>query len=787
MPRVQALIVIALLLAIVATTAIAFGVGAEVPRLLVTEIEGDESVVAAPDAEDRTRATDALGDRRAVEAASPDEIHAVTGHVVDASGRAIRGATIREPAFGAEAAHAAAACVSDHEGTFRYMPSAAGQLRIEVAADGFVTEVRQLRGRDEPFDAGQIVLIRGPEGRGMVTDAAGVPIGDVEFAMRSVAARDRQVLRVRADAGGRFVTPRLAPGTHQVTFAAPFDRRFEVTIPTDADAVAFDFSVPRPGAALRGVVVDDRGDPIGGAQVRIRGWKPPRREATTSTAPTGRFALFTSAPFAGGVELAAAADGHDPALLSFVDDGRSERRVVLRRGFRFAIDVRDEAGVPIERYGVDLYAASGGRPLAPRSSRRTHPGGRFGLTLPRGEYLCVIRPHGRALVPTEVFAVDLTERDWSGVVVPEPGREVEFRNHLSDTTTVKKATLIVHADPTVEPKFREPIPYLTATILDGHVRVRLPERRLLRLRVEGAFPAYERDRFVVTQPRESIVVPNGAVVVGQFEPRTSGRVLLTNVADERVIWPPEKSQARWMFVDELGRFRMHGVPDGDWDVRLHPSLWPAPEPMKVGRRLLSLRSGETRHVVCDGNVGVPAIVVAMPRVDGQLHPRELVDVHAISSEATGAVTVWTRRLMTSFDGKLRYRGPSTRLVLELEVDVTDAEGRRIGPLRTAARPNLIPADRSLQFTDVTTAPLTIHLVDEQGAPVAGRVLALSTGIGNAPPLLLPRTDVHGRITVRGVPVGMLDILDAGAGRGPRALGQVWHDVAALEHRVKLEP
>lgn len=228
-----------------------------------------------------------------------------TGLVVDADGKGVAGALVRvitpgQPGYshlrGPDA-------YAGTDGAFRLpglLPD--GSYELSVTHAGFAPQRAVLRtspaGR--PSRPHRIVLTRGQTVTGKVVDEDGRPLSGAGLALHSLSRLEEERVGVHAlsDATGGFALRPVTPGTfllnvEKAGFPPLID---DLVVP--AGAAVLDLGTLRleRGAALAGLVVDELGKPVPGAEVRCY-WETgaPRRDGTPSTVQPPTTSVFTDA------------------------------------------------------------------------------------------------------------------------------------------------------------------------------------------------------------------------------------------------------------------------------------------------------------------------------------------------------------------------------------------------------------------------------------------------------------------------------------------------------------
>jgi hypothetical protein len=192
----------------------------------------------------------------------------------------------------------------------------------------------------------------------------------------------RRSRSARSDAHGRFRIPGLAPGTYWIG-----ERQVEVE--SGGPPIELTIARPAPETAIRGIVVDGRGERIGGAIVSAG-------ELVTRTDSYGRFAL--EEPGAGRHDLDVAHESagiatgpvFEPAVVRGVAAGTDDLVVRVSRGPALRGRVLRADGAPASGARVVVLPAEPPEGRAQRpvtAGDRTDPDGRYELRgVPGGRF-----------------------------------------------------------------------------------------------------------------------------------------------------------------------------------------------------------------------------------------------------------------------------------------------------------------------------------------------------------------------------------------------------------------
>jgi len=299
----------------------------------------------------------------------------------------------------AEAAPAPKQFRTDDKGSFRVTGLPAGRLVVVATHPDFA------RGASEPMQVAAgaevrvtVVLSRGVEVRGRVTDERGDPIANAELTGDGTAL-------ATTDARGEWDIAHVARPMTLTVRAPGYLPATRAVSPSERGP--FDVTLRRAEGRLAGEVVDDRGAPVSAARVEIAAPPMPVRWVTTDRA--GRFDADGLGP--GPYRVVVAHADFAPATFDAVAP-TSEARFALVPGGGIEGEVRDArlGGVPA---GLRLELAAGGKTqLVPVQA------GRFSVTaLPVGRATLTASAPGYVTATRDVDVVggdrlhDVTVRD----------------------------------------------------------------------------------------------------------------------------------------------------------------------------------------------------------------------------------------------------------------------------------------------------------------------------------------------------------------------------------------
>ncbi|MDA1223069.1 MAG: carboxypeptidase-like regulatory domain-containing protein [Planctomycetota bacterium] len=332
----------------------------------------------------------------------------IAGVVVDDRGVPIAGAKVgvertRELAPGVQfqSVDTDSQVETDENGYFMVSGVEQASASLIAEADGHAKESR----RDIELGDGNVVFRLERLGRitGVLLDTEGRPLAGSQ-----ISVPGREVIPVDTDAEGKFTLEDVRPGS--VSLQATGDKHLPVegyTLHVVAGATLTDVTLrAETGAVLAATVVDASGQPVSGAQVRVR---------SVPAVDTGPSPAGMARAVARSIRL-----GGDEGGAIQVFDGSEE----LRRAKTDANGVARISGLPT---GPVRVSASG---------KADAPARPVDLTIPRRgtvETILSLRPAGRVRVRVEDAMGEVVDGARFSVRGPEGGAEEELKSHRGTT------------------------------------------------------------------------------------------------------------------------------------------------------------------------------------------------------------------------------------------------------------------------------------------------------------------------------------------------------------------
>lgn len=338
----------------------------------------------------------------------------VGGVVRDQQGQPLAGAGVQltfeshdpEGANRTAMAYGSAETGADGRWTFAGAPADPRRVGVHVHHPDVVLRSahHQLEpGGFEPMNDKALVTVvtHGVPVPGVVLDEQGKPVADAEVTPDSFGVTSV----VRADDRGRFTLRGVAPGRRQLAARAPgfAPQLLDVTVAEPpADAAPVEFRLAK-GVALRGRVVDDRGEPVAGAAVGVHRWRDGNVLSLVGTGvktgDDGRFTWADAPP--DPLALKVYKEGFDRLEgVPATPGGPGEVTLTIRRPVVLRGRVRDnDTGAAVEKFNVQYRANR--KDGSSVGSSRDGAGGAFEVAFPdRGETYAV-RVEADGYLPAE--------------------------------------------------------------------------------------------------------------------------------------------------------------------------------------------------------------------------------------------------------------------------------------------------------------------------------------------------------------------------------------------------
>lgn len=355
---------------------------------------------------------------------------------------------------------AAAHALTDAEGRFR-LPCAlteGSKLQMRVWREDLLLRISVFGPfpRPQEVDLGELQMHTGVRVATRVVDQRGQPVAGVVVSMtdanafqrRSELLKESTGYSVRSAADGSITWPgALAPGRYNVWWyedSIPPERsRSEVFIPEDRASLENELVYPIEDErqAIRGVVVDDLGHPVGGLHLSGEG-AGTRGHCRSSW--DGRFVMPRIGPYdeqlRGPVTMTTrnAADGYELVDARPCQWGGQDLRLVVRTVQHLvvrAIDPRSRK--PLRECTIvcaALWPENDGAPLVAKPRTTTLADGAVQLGIARVPHLVQVLPNDPALAPSALLR-------W------EPGASDEIEVELLPTKAIAVCVVDTHGEP----------------------------------------------------------------------------------------------------------------------------------------------------------------------------------------------------------------------------------------------------------------------------------------------------------------------------------------------------
>jgi protocatechuate 3,4-dioxygenase beta subunit len=264
---------------------------------------------------------------------------------------------------------------------------------------------------------------------GQVTDEQGQPIEEARVLLRPQALTSLEhPVRTTTDAEGRYRLATLPPGLYEVSFSARRFLEHRVDRHTLSASGTLD-AVLRPALRVEGRVVDEQGQPISGAEVRLA--VPPdagdwddsdeyEQFGTLSLEQSGEDGRFVlDAPKRGPWRVSAYQKGYLAAAQEAVEAPTSTLELVLARGATLEVVVVDEQGQPMA--GAECQLATDSKWIGEGRQQWTDERGRTVYeAVWEGNYVLSATTPYRELLRVTTQKLELRGRERRQVVLRMP-------------------------------------------------------------------------------------------------------------------------------------------------------------------------------------------------------------------------------------------------------------------------------------------------------------------------------------------------------------------------------
>ena len=249
--------------------------------------------------------------------------------------------------------------VTGRDGVVQIQPLVASQWLLEVWAEGFAKESRRVDLENGSDAKEEFLLGRGGTLEGVVRDRSGKPLSGVWVgASADDDEYEQQLDHFRTGADGRYRLSHLSLGFEiQIEISGDDLLAQDVTTHLAGTKQTRDFTMQAPpnGGSIAGVVLDQQGRPVAGAEVSNMG-RSSDMVRETKTGPDGRFRLDDLFESNVGKEVFVRAKGSAPKRVTVRPGPRDQPGDVtinLEPGHRIKGRVADEKNVPLA--GVQVY------------------------------------------------------------------------------------------------------------------------------------------------------------------------------------------------------------------------------------------------------------------------------------------------------------------------------------------------------------------------------------------------------------------------------------------------
>ncbi|MEJ7596379.1 MAG: carboxypeptidase-like regulatory domain-containing protein [Kofleriaceae bacterium] len=246
----------------------------------------------------------------------------------------------RKPIAGATISTLDRTAVTDARGDARLRCLDFGAERIAITALGYASQRISVASLD-PAETMErtIILDLGAAVSGLVLDRDGKPIAEADVELR--VAGDLWSERATTDAAGRWAMPLVGPGKHAINASSSLHLESSLVFDHDGVTERSDLVLKlETGARITGIVVDERGVPVEGAQIGSGA-------GSAIADASGRFAI-TAVPEGKHEVFAVGKRGASSSThVTLAAGGHAEIRLVLITSSIAGIVV-DQRGEPVE-------------------------------------------------------------------------------------------------------------------------------------------------------------------------------------------------------------------------------------------------------------------------------------------------------------------------------------------------------------------------------------------------------------------------------------------------------
>ncbi|MFO1076853.1 MAG: sigma-70 family RNA polymerase sigma factor [Planctomycetota bacterium] len=624
------------------------------------------------------------------------------------------------------------------------------------------------------IDLGDVALLPGMQARGRVLDDAGAPVIGAQVSL--VAAESSEVDATpraigsdapKTDANGEFAAVPLLPGAYLVGVwidegyggGAPQRRELLEQTPW----LELRMTKLKMPPSVRGVVVDERGAPIAGADVNAL-------NRSVRCKSDGSFTFYAAPDETLGVdELRIEADGFETAILRGPFAwGARDLRAALRGGLDVELLVVDASGGPVEDFAAWIWPDYDGRsrpwvffPSAQRT--RTyghHDGGTVVLHgLCRGAHRLFVEPRDPWRMATVVRRIELRDPSPVGLRIELPrsaervvrvvdgrgaavaGATVELlEQSLGELRADTEAWPIEIMLRTFGPDRKALLRQRTSTDQNGEATLRGPAGARLAVRVPGPVsrPAFAADVDLEAAAPLVLQVRRGAALAVQLRPEGVIAALRGYAglgAKATPAWEPrlelvwagavtgvDDEDGREATPGADGRAVFAGVPPGTWRLQLTTCV----RTSLIGMRQLplvlgtyALHDGDTVSAALELPQLLPGELCGTVTENGAPVAGRLLRLHGVfgtEPDRAARFSEWFTEVTTDVDGRFRATvrpGRYTVVAMNRFRGVADevvAVGR---------------GDRREQAFTLRTGTLRVRLVDAAGKPVPGVIPVLA--------------------------------------------------------------